>query len=573
MKSSTRLALSVPTLLACLLATAAAAGVRNTLHDLSATGPSAIRAETESRVCVFCHTPHQASQSGGVLWNRSDSTSTYVPYDSATLRASVGQPTGASKLCLSCHDGTIALGEVLSEPAEIGMIGGIRFLPVGSSQLGTDLRDDHPVSFDYDGLLVAANPDLVDPSLLTGAVRLDPFGQLQCTSCHDPHEAGFGQFLVASTQGSALCLVCHDPPNWAGSKHALSSATWTGALPDPWPHSTYTTVQDNACENCHRPHAAGSTQWILNYAPEEDNCLTCHNGNVAATDIESQITLAFRHPVELTTDIHIPTEDATLPMTEHVECTDCHDAHSATDTPAVAPVAGGVLLGASGVAQDAQAIDSVSYEYELCYKCHSEFTMTNAPITREYTRNDKRLQFDPANPSYHPVVAVGRNTLVPSLLPPLNTSSIIYCTACHAASNGPGAGGVGAAGPHGSTYPYILERQYNTLDGVTYSATLYDLCYKCHSETSILNDESFKEHDRHIRGEDTGCGVCHDPHGISALDGNSTNNSHLINFDLSVVSPSSGGMGGGRLEFVDQGTNKGECSLRCHGRNHNGWNY
>ncbi len=563
MKLLVRLTLAAFALLAGLLAGAAWAGIRDTVHNLSAAGPGAIRATSESRICVFCHTPHQASQGGGVLWNRNDPTSTYVPYDSATLRATVGQPTGASKLCLSCHDGTIALGEVLSEPVEIGFVGGIRFLPVGSSQLGTDLRDDHPISFEYDTILAANNPDLVDPSLLTGAVRLDPFGQLQCTSCHDPHEAGFGKFLVAPTQGSLLCLVCHDPPNWASSSHATSTATWSNVTPDPWPHTDFTTVQDNACENCHRPHSAGSSQWVLNYGAEEDNCLACHNSNVAATDIQSQITMPFHHPVELTTDEHTPNEDATVPMIEHVECSDCHDPHSATDTPATAPVANGTLRGASGIAQDGQSVEDISYEYELCYKCHGEFSMSDAVITRQYTRTDKRLQFDSANPSYHPIVSIGKNTSVPSLLSPLTTNSRIYCTDCHAASDGPGAGGTGPAGPHGSSYEHILERQYNTLDGVNYSQNLYDLCFKCHSATSILNDESFGEHDEHIRGEDVGCGVCHDPHGVSSLDGNSTNNSHLINFDTSVVTPF-----GGVLEFRDNGTFKGSCVLVCHGEEH-----
>ncbi|NOZ45215.1 MAG: hypothetical protein GXO79_00380, partial [Chlorobi bacterium] len=108
-----------------------------------------------------------------------------------------------------------------------------------------------------------------------------------------------------------------------------------------------------------------------------------------------------------------------------------------------------------------------------------------------------------------------------------------------------------------------------TADYTTESSTNYELCYSCHSRTSILSDNSFGEHDVHIRGEDTPCNACHDPHGISSSQGNSTNNSHLINFDLNIVSPNSNG----DLYFEDKGLFSGRCRLKCHGRNHRQWWY
>ncbi len=549
-----------------LLALPVHAGIQNTKHNLSVSGPGTVKADQESRLCIFCHTPHHASVTQGILWNREDSTATYIPYDSPTLTAVVGQPTGASKLCLSCHDGTVALGALLSEAAEVGFVGGVRFLPAGPGLIGSDLSDDHPVSFDYDGNLAATNPDLVDPVALTGDVRLDGFGQLQCTSCHDPHEEGFGKFLVASTVGSELCRTCHDHSDWTTSVHATSLATWNGTLPDPWPGSDLTTVADNACANCHRPHAAGSTAWILNYGFEEDNCLVCHNGQVAATDIAADITTPFNHPVAAETDVHEPNEDAGLPMTSHVECTDCHNPHAATETAAIAPFASGALRGATGIDAAGQPVANVTFQYEVCFKCHGEFSMTTPPVNRQLAQVDKRLQFEFPGPSFHPVVALGNNNDVPSLLPPYTESSYIYCTDCHASDTGPGAGGSGPAGPHGSMYDHILERRYNLLDGIGYTPVQYQMCFKCHSQTSLLNDDSFDEHDKHIRGEDAPCSVCHDPHGISSTQGNSVNNSHLINFDLSVVSADPGT---GRLEFIDLGNKHGRCYLTCHGERHN----
>ena len=96
--------------------------VKNTVHNLSISGPGAVRAISETEVCVFCHTPHGSS---GVtpLWNRNSPVGPYTIYQSSSLEAAIGQPTGASKLCLSCHDGTIALGSVLSRPFPIVMAG------------------------------------------------------------------------------------------------------------------------------------------------------------------------------------------------------------------------------------------------------------------------------------------------------------------------------------------------------------------------------------------------------------------------------------------------------------------
>ena len=61
------------------------------------------------------------------------------------------------------------------------------------------------------------------------------------------------------------------------------------------------------------------------------------------------------------------------------------------------------------------------------------------------------------------------------------------------------------------------------------------------------------------------CTACHDPHGISATQGNSTNNSHLINFDVSIVDsdPVTG-----KLMYEDLGTDQGRCFLSCHGASH-----
>lgn len=136
----------------------------NTVHNLSSGGPGTVRAVSESQVCIFCHTPHHTSGMSP-LWNRATSQANYNIYQSTTLDAQPGQPTGSSKLCLSCHDGTIALGSVLSRSDKIQMVGG-DFMPAGLTNLGTDLSDDHPISFLYGSGLAAADSQLVNPLLL-----------------------------------------------------------------------------------------------------------------------------------------------------------------------------------------------------------------------------------------------------------------------------------------------------------------------------------------------------------------------------------------------------------------------
>ena len=298
--------------------------------------------------------------------------------------------------------------------------------------------------------------------------------------------------------------------------------------------------------------------------PEENNCLDCHNGNVAAKNIQAQITKTYRHNVYNYTGIHDP-EENTLVNTIHGECVDCHNPHAANSTTASAPNVKGFNIGVKGINQSGNPVDPIQYQYELCYRCHTATPgMPASPTSRQISQNNVRLEFATTNPSHHAVVGPGANPNVPSLMSPWTTASQLYCTDCHA-SNGTGA----PAGPHGSIYNQILKLQNLTADNTPESSAAYALCYSCHSRTSILEDNSFQKHHTHISDEGTPCNACHDPHGISSTQGNSTNNTNLINFDLSIVSPSSSGI----LRFDDQGLYHGRCYLTCHGENHNPLTY
>jgi predicted CXXCH cytochrome family protein len=186
--------------------------------QLSASGPARIRASSEQEICIFCHTPHNASPIQPV-WNRNMPVSAYTVYASNSLDAVVGQPTGSSKLCLSCHDGAIAVGSVLSRSQPIEMASGITTLPPGASNLGTDLSDDHPISFRYDSALAVRDPKIKQPSLLPAPVKLDARGEMQCTSCHDAHDNRNGKFLVMDNTQSQLCRSCHQTGTTSIAEH------------------------------------------------------------------------------------------------------------------------------------------------------------------------------------------------------------------------------------------------------------------------------------------------------------------------------------------------------------------
>ena len=555
---------------------AQADSVVNSVHNLSVNGPGTIKATSEKGVCIFCHTVHDAS---GVtpLWNHSMSTSNYIVYSSSRLTAmglTIPQPNGSSRLCLSCHDGTVALGSVTSGAADIQMQNGVTTMPVGDpSNLGWNLSSDHPISFIYDSALANKDPDVNDPAhLVTKAVRMDSQNRLQCTSCHDPHNDQFDNFLVMDNTGSALCLVCHQPGKWGTSAHAISTVATPPAIAiqiSPGAKARLAkapprTIAATGCESCHGSHKAGGKSHLLRSEEAEQNCYVCHNGVTTRKNIAADFQKLSVHPITLNSRAHSPDEDPINPPTRHVVCADCHDPHSDNATTASAPRASGALANVTGVTAAGGVIKPLINQYELCFRCHADSVARGpATVTRQFVQTNTRLQFSPANQSFHPVEAVGKNqTSVPSLISPWMMSSVMYCTDCHNSDSSPNAGGSGANGPHGSIYAPILERNLTTLDFQAESPQAYAICYKCHSRTSILASQSFKFHGTHVVNDQAACTTCHDSHGVADAP-------HLINFNTTYVTPSSNG----RLEYVSMGPLHGVCSLTCHGKDHPATSY
>lgn len=184
---------------------AGAATMAGSDHDLSGRGWGT------DQMCKFCHTPHNSITSVGAapLWNHTVTTSTYTPYTSPTLTATVGQPGSYSKLCLSCHDGTIAIDSFQGRTGTNNI--------TGSALIGTNLSNDHPVGFTYNTALSTADGGLRNPSSYTvatlgGTIQAKMLfaDQLECASCHNVHDPQYGNFLKMANTGSALCLACHN---------------------------------------------------------------------------------------------------------------------------------------------------------------------------------------------------------------------------------------------------------------------------------------------------------------------------------------------------------------------------
>jgi len=225
--------------------------VTSTKHNLSTTGPGPIKSLTENQICVFCHTPHGAITLP--LWNHTLSpVSTLYTVPSPTgqwstmLSTPQNPPDGDSKLCLSCHDGTVAIGSIVNVGGAVTTVSmhdmGTGYLtPEGKlsatapSYIGTDLSGHHPVSIEVNTSLINDKNYQCQQDLVTFTI-LDPPGVpikyrptdnrygtgpftgvgVQCSSCHDAHEDINKYFLRVPYGGTPweidtypLCTKCH----------------------------------------------------------------------------------------------------------------------------------------------------------------------------------------------------------------------------------------------------------------------------------------------------------------------------------------------------------------------------
>jgi predicted CXXCH cytochrome family protein len=200
-------------LLFCVLmvyATVVYAGITGSKHDLSGKGWGS------NEICIFCHTPHNAKILTGYnapLWNHKVSTATYTLYSSPTLKQTPEQPRGPSKLCLSCHDGTVAIDSY-------GNRAGTNFISgVANTNIGTDLSNDHPISiyWNHQTITPGGGPFCSKchgahqgQKPIIGLPFYDHY--LECATCHEAHNKypANPKMLREGLSQSAICLHCHE---------------------------------------------------------------------------------------------------------------------------------------------------------------------------------------------------------------------------------------------------------------------------------------------------------------------------------------------------------------------------
>ncbi|MBI5839778.1 MAG: S8 family serine peptidase [Chloroflexi bacterium] len=383
------------------------------------------------------------------------------------------------------------------------------------------------------------------------------------------------------------------------------------------PHVDYTATSDD-CAGCHRSHTA--TGIVLRWTwPEEQVCFTCHTAGGTGTNIQPAFTLytntatsIFKHDAAGTNGVHRVGQNSGVSfsgLNRHIECEDCHEPHESTrDSVAgttIPPMIQPEMYYTSGVnptwtgpgAPSAFVwMDQAQREFQVCFKCHSTFTtlptyqpdgwngaviaanglrkLTSVNASQILDSRDLAQEFNPNHASFHPVIAQGRNTVIPAggFVPSWSANSMVYCSDCHTNASQPTNG----YGPHGSPRLHILfgANEYSTVDSNRVNL-LGDgeICFRCHKKTTYAptsNMESVNTrfhngtmnlHELHSggpNGESAPCYVCHDSHG--------SEQQRLINFDTATVTINAGYTS--QSAWVWNGTT-GTCFIACHGTSHN----
>jgi predicted CXXCH cytochrome family protein len=417
------------------------------------------------------------------------------------------------------------------------------------------------------------------------------------------------------------------------------------------------TVSTNACSVCHRGHS-GQSPKLLVAGSQSALCFTCHGTAPGAlTNVQGEYNPVPALPVNDSTKREYYSHDAVTEsnhtrsaldefggvLNRHSSCADCHNSHKATIAPAdsVQTTAGwtasGRLAGVSGVkvlnglAGEAPTytflsgvndpvneddpvtnVNPITLEYQLCFKCHSGSTLLPAPIANQPSKDflDKGVEFNPANPSFHPVEAKGTNATLamqasldgasPYKLWNFNTTSTVRCLNCHAggATNPaatpdplplPGA----ALAPHASSNRGILLENYRdrVLKSASeaYSAGDFALCYVCHAEAPFKGSSTatnFNLHAKHVSALEGGtgdtnidmagagqgkaiCAECHFRIHSTTNKVGAPGGSRLVSFAPNVL----GLIAGGTPSWTPGTTGSGSCALTCHGKTHGPYPY
>ncbi len=380
-----------------------------------------------------------------------------------------------------------------------------------------------------------------------------------CEQCHTMHGGDAPTVYPNALVGpddNTLCQRCHVTP-WDGGSYAtdpLYRATGHGSSPlMVWPGNDPPARIDpdapGKCLNCHDSHGWSDAAGLIPHlavAREEKLCFACHDGHPSTLNVQLDFQKPYRHPAIEYTGRHAgpdesqPTAYGVTPVNNrHAECEDCHNAHVSRPDGLGRPLdleASATTLGVSRVAvlngttgsppaftfiPGSDTLTTPLAEYQLCFKCHSSWT------TQPSGKTDLAMVLNPANPSYHPVEAQGRNLTIDSraFTPGWKPTSFTRCGDCHGSDFGT------TRGPHGSIYPAILKKNY-VASPASRMTTSDEICFSCHAYETYADPRSPDEiqqysrfngprarvgHAAHVGEHQVPCYACHVTHGSASM--------------------------------------------------------
>lgn len=427
-------------------------------------------------------------------------------------------------------------------------------------QVGVDVGPAIPI---YKLVLPAVGTDPNSPHGGTSQNGAD------CAACHAAHTSQQKNLLAASQSQAAVCYVCHS----AGQGASDVAADFSGV------------PANDAASDSYFSHPVSAT------ADTETTCSDCHNPHLSDSSRPAQSTTGW-------------TAEGVIAAADGVALVN----GAAGSTPVYTPTTGGLL----------------SYEYELCLNCHSGFASLPTPVAARpsWWALDAGIEFNPANASYHPVEAAGRNATAQMAASLAGTSpfkawnfavdSTIRCTNCHGdPSTVAQTGSATPATPppdaveasHGSPNRGLLTAPYRDRllkpAGEPYQAEDFALCYLCHAERPFVDtnndpsaaDTAFPLHGIHLNtaltqpgaslsidvaGGGQGRAICAECHfrdhstaiayrpGDTAPTARDTGAAGLVNFAPSVVGLNDAVPIWSQPDALGQGS----CALTCHGYTH-----
>ncbi|MES1981648.1 MAG: hypothetical protein V4443_04135 [Pseudomonadota bacterium] len=393
--------------------------VKNTLHNFSVNAPArnTVRAVPEvqtkqNQICVFCHTPHNATPGVQPIWNKKLSTAVYTTYTSNSLDAldingegvtssQLGQPAGSSKLCLSCHDGTLAVGDVnvmwglgngvgrwsqqmlgtdeydaqffegkipFGGNAVSGVIaqsGASAAMSGYTRRLGTNLTNTHPISVTFSETLANRDGEMrhLDSSQRSLAVAGTPSYTLgEIVGVRGTGGPGYRPKVYLEPTGPAgvsgqplgqvQCASCHDPhfrdtdPTIGNIKFLRLNRLQTAA-----PSGQYNDRTDVVCLAC---HTRGGASWAYSA-----------HANAQITDPSVSTAVLYTTPEAEQRQFPTVVDDGAatnLPVWK-AACLNCHDVHTVTGSRRL-------LREGTDSTENPKVGGNPAIE-ETCYMCHS----------------------------------------------------------------------------------------------------------------------------------------------------------------------------------------------------------